>query len=147
MTVATLVRRAACFVYPIVTATLLAGAAQAFSQPAVEQASAKEREREKISAETRFNMKRLKACVAASRACAANDFPRLLLRLTRPEVEEILGPPQYRLRLTADDLYYWTVPLKGNVTLGAVRLRVIFGDCYDREETSRKKAVCEAAIH
>jgi prepilin-type N-terminal cleavage/methylation domain-containing protein len=93
------------------------------------------------------NIIRLKSCIAGNPGCVANDVPRLLLRLTRPEVDAILGPAQYRLRVAADDLYYWTVPFEARGTRGLIRLRITFGDCDYREKNSRKKAVCEAELH
>ena len=145
--------KAVCLVCSIVAAVLLAGTASAASprpdpgQALREQDAGEKRQREKLRVETESNLKRLESCVAGNPACAANDVPKLLLHLTRPEVEAILGPPQYRLHVTADELYYWTVPVKARGTAGLIRLGIIFGDCNYREKNSRKKAVCEAALH
>jgi hypothetical protein len=111
-------------------------------EPVVEQEAADKFQREGIRLEIETNINRLKRCVA-NRRCLANGFPKLLLGLTRSEVEGILGPPQYHLQLGANDLYYWTVPLNTSGTVSAVRVQVIYGDCYYREKNSRTKAVCE----
>ena len=145
--------KAACLVCAMVAAVLFAGAAPAQSpipdpkQALREQEAADKLQRERVRLEIETNVNRLKYCVAGNRGCAAEDLPRLLLGLTRSEVEAMLGPPQYQLHLGANHLYYWTVPLKTNRTAGAVRVQLIFGDCYYREKNSRKKAVCEAAVH
>ena len=137
----------------VATVVLFAGTAAAASpganpgQAPGEQQAAEKREREKIRVETESNIIRLKSCIAGNPGCVANDVPRLLLRLTRPEVDAILGPAQYRLRVAADDLYYWTVPFEARGTRGLIRLRITFGDCNYREKNSRKKAVCEAELH
>ena len=112
-----------------------------------EQEAAAKLEREKIRLQIEANINRLKYCVAGNSGCAANDLPRLLLGLTRSEIEALLGPPQYRLHLAPNDHYYWTVPLSSRGTVSATRVRVIFGDCYYREKNSRKKGVCEAQVY
>jgi len=99
-------------------------------------------QRDGIRLEIETNINRLKRCMA-KRACLANGFPKLLLGLTPSEVEGILGSPQYHLQLGENDLYYWTVPLIAKGTVSAVRVQVIYGDCYYREKNSRAKAVCE----
>ena len=104
-------------------------------------------QRDKIRRDIEINIDRLKRCVAATARCGANDFPRLLLGLTRPEVEAILGPPQYELHVAGNHLYYWTVPLAANRPVSAIRVQVSFGDCYYREKSSSKKAVCDATVH
>ena len=103
-------------------------------------------ERNRIQQQIASNIVRLKYCVAGKKGCAANDLPRLLLGLTRSEVEAILGPPQYQLRLASNHVFYWTVPLASDRPGGAVRVQVSFGDCYYREKESKQKAVCDAAV-
>ena len=112
-----------------------------------EQEAVETAQRDKIRRDIEVNVNRLKRCVAGNARCGANDFPRLLLGLTRPEIEAILGPPQYELHLAANHLYYWTVALEANRAVSAIRVQVSFGDCYYREKNSRKKAVCDATVH
>jgi len=85
----------------------------------------------------------LKYCAAGHRGCSVAGVRRSMLNLTSSEIESILGPPQYHLRLGKQDLYYWTVPITENGVLKRVRLQVTYGNCYDRESSSAKKAVCE----
>jgi hypothetical protein len=140
--------KVACLVCPMVAGVLFACAAPAQSpipdpkQALREQESADKFQRDGIRLEIETNINRLKRCMA-KRACPANGFPKLLLGLTPSEVEGILGPPQYHLQLGENDLYYWTVPLSAKGTVSAVRVQVIYGDCYYREKDSRAKAVCE----
>jgi hypothetical protein len=108
--------------------------------------SAEKRQRETIRLEIETNIYRLTQCVGASFGCVAHDFPRMILGLTRSEVETLLGPPQYQLRLAGNHLYYWTVPLRTNRTVTPTRVQLTFGDCHYREKNSRKQAVCEATL-
>jgi hypothetical protein len=138
--------------YVLIAALAFAGTALAQSPrstprptDAAQEVAGKERER--IRVETAANVARLKSCLSQNSRCAPRDLPRLLLRLTRPEVETMLGPPQYRLRLATNNLYYWTVPFSAPGTASTVRLRMVFGDCYHREKNSHKKGVCEAEAY
>jgi hypothetical protein len=142
--------------FVLIAALLFAGAAlpqppRSIPRPADPAQEVAEKQRERIRLETTSNVTRLKSCLSQNSRCAPYDLPRLLLRLTRFEVETMLGPPQYRLQLATNNLYYWTVPFNapGNAPgrASAVRLRVIFGDCYQREKNSRKKGVCEAEAY
>jgi len=138
--------------FVLIAALVFAGAALAQSprsipQPADAAREVAEKERERIRLETASNVARLKSCLSQNSRCAPRDLPGLLLRLTRPEVETMLGPPQYRLRLATNNLYYWTVPFNAPGTASTVRLRIVFGDCYHREKNSHKKGVCEAEAY
>jgi hypothetical protein len=138
----------ACLVCPMVAAALFVCTAPAQAlipdpeQALRQQEAADKFQRDGIRLEIETNINRLKRCMA-KRACLANGFPKLLLGLTPSEVEGLLGPPQYRLQLGGNDLYYWTVPLIARGTVSAVRVQVIYGDCYYREKNSHAKAVCE----
>jgi hypothetical protein len=112
-----------------------------------EREAADKLEQERTKSDIETNIYRLTRCVGGTLGCVAHDFPRMVLGLTRSEVEALLGPPQYQLHLAGNHLYYWTVPLRTNRTVAATRVQLIFGDCYYREKNSRKKAVCEAALH
>jgi hypothetical protein len=107
-----------------------------------------ENERVKIRVKIRANIDLLKYCVAGNPGCPANAFERLLLGLTRSEVEAIMGPPQFQLHLAGKDAYYWTVSVNANARVNhprmvRIRVQVVYGDCYYREKDSRKQAVCE----
>jgi len=103
-------------------------------------------ERQKIRAQIEANLSLANQCVTRKRGCTPTVFPSLLLGLTRPEVDALLGPMQYRLRLSGKEYYYWTIVLKTGDTTTPIRVRVEFGDCYHRERSSRKKAVCQAEL-
>lgn len=132
-------------------ATLAAAALAATTPPDAdtklrEKEAAEQLERDRIRQRIVLNIDRLKHCVAPAGVCVQNEIPRLLLGLTRSEIEAILGPPQYQLRLAGNHLFYWTVPLKSNQPGGAIRVQVSFGRCYYREQNSSKDAVCDAAV-
>jgi hypothetical protein len=112
---------------------------------------AQERARLKIQIEA--NITRVRYCVAGNPGCSATGFHRLLLGLTRSEVESLLGPPQYQLHLAGNQLYYWTISInvasgrKAPPRMAVIRVQVRYGDCYYREKNSRKSAVCEAGLY
>src|SRR5207302_9640972 len=97
--------KSASLVCLLLAAAMFSGAAggQKLREP---EATAKLYLKERIKIEA--NIDRLKYCVARNRGCSVDGFPRLLLGLTRSEVEAILGPPQYHLHLAGKHLYYWT---------------------------------------
>ena len=122
---------AAALPYLLLTAALCA-------ETAVEKA-----QRDKAHWEAEGNKSRLTYCAAGKPGCTVGGTRRLMLALTPAEIESILGVPQYRMRLNKKDLHYWTIPINERGETKKVRFQVIYGDCYLRERSSKKKAVCE----
>ena len=141
--------KSASLVCPMVAAAIFTGTVQAVETEAADKLY-QEKERVKIRANIRANIDLLKYCVAGNAGCPANGFQRLLLGLTRTEVETIMGPPQYQLHLAGKHVYYWTVSVNASARVNhprmvRIRVQVVYGDCYYREENSRKQAVCEVS--
>ncbi len=89
----------------------------------------------------------LKACIVLERDCDPRTFRQYLLQLDPSEVESILGPPQYSLKLTQSPLYFWTVSLKVHGVTTPVRIQVSYGNCNYRDPTSTSLGVCEATTN
>jgi hypothetical protein len=130
-------------VCPMIAAAMFTATAQALETEAADKLN-QERERIKV----RANIDLLKYCVGGNPGCPVNGVTRLLLGLTRSEVETTMGPPHYQLHLAGKHVYYWTVSVNTNAVarnprMVTIRMQVIYGDCYRREKNSRKTAVCE----